>query len=324
MNESGSLRVRDSSDWINTISWLTPLFVAMHFATSRLFTALVRPQNANHKKASAHWFASHVVSTAHAIVVTTVSLQILLTLSDAPSAIKLGTRAPQLSVANDRWLQTYPRVAAVGELFTAWLFYDLLLVVGVWSILGSWETIVHHLGFLCAAGVLRGFYFAPWQSAVCLCMEASTPFLNVCQLKEALGLDKSSPVVVGAFGGFALNFFVFRIIVLAAGLVQLLLGWESGPWKEPPLRSIPGSSGEPPAVPAWVANALVALLVAALSLMLMWFRRILLILMPGSAVSHGAQHVPSGDELDTEASSPRTTTRKRELSDDEELALVTI
>lgn len=230
--------------------------------------------------------------------------------------MKLGTRhLPAGSV----YAVGYPRVAAVGELFSAWLLYDLVAVVGAWRVLGSWETIAHHVGFMGASAVLRGLYFAPWQATVCLCMEASTPFLNLCSLKEALGLSKSSAAVVGSFGAFALNFFVFRIVLLGGALAQLVLRWADGPWLEPP----PDADAGLPPVPSWAPLLLVAMLVGAFAMMLMWFRRIVLILVPGAAGvgegkgPGGATKVASEDEGEVP-----TPLGARRSTSEEELTLV--
>ncbi|KAG8470872.1 hypothetical protein KFE25_009293 [Diacronema lutheri] len=320
----GKWSVRTSADWRATVSFFTPLFAAMHAVSHALYSAVAGAQPG--KKASAHWFASHVVSMAHALVITAAALACLWLLWDAPATVKLGARAPPrwadgVSVASPRWADGYPLIAATGELFTAWLAYDLALVVGAWATLGSWETVAHHLGFLLAAALLRGYYFAPWQAAVCLSMEASTPFLNLCQLKEALGLDKRSRAVVCSFLAFALCFFAFRVLLLAAALLQLLAHWADGPWALPPTRaSTAAAAAEPatPAVPELAAYALVALLCAALCMMLGWFRRIVAILLPAA---HGAEEIATSDDSDGDA---QRTRRTPGLSDDEEIALVAV
>jgi hypothetical protein len=220
----------------------------------------------------------------------------------------------------------YPRVAAVGELFSAWLLYDLVAVVGAWRVLGSWETVAHHVGFMGASALLRGLYFAPWQATVCLCMEASTPFLNLCSLKEALGLSKSSAAVVGSFGAFALNFFVFRIVLLGGALAQLVARWADGPWLEAApdaaaLDAARATGGLPPPVPRWAPLALLALLIGAYAMMSLWFRRIVLILWPGAVGKGpgGATKVASEDESEP----PASPAGRRRSTSDEELALVT-
>lgn len=304
----GAWHVRTRADWANTILLFAPMFAAMHAAGHAAYSCLADQQPA--KKLSAHWFASHVVSMAHALVVTAAALSSLFLLWDAPPRVKLGSEPP---ASGSRWVGGYPMVAATGELFSAWLVYDLLSVIGAWATLGSWETVAHHIGFFAAAGLLRGFYFAPWQATVCLCMEASTPFLNVCQLKEAFGLDKRSAAIVSSFALFALNFFFFRIVLLGGALAQLLAHWAEGPWAEPARRA--GAAAAPP-VPRLAAYGLLCLLCAALALMVAWFRRIVAILLPSGG--GGAEEARAGD-------GPRhQPARLAQLSDDEELALVAV
>jgi hypothetical protein len=314
-----SPRMRDGTDWLLTLAYFTPMFGAMHLLVLCAYSGAVSARTLE-KKTSAQWFASHTVSMSHALVVTGFSLASLFLFWDAPAPIKLGTRMPP---AGAHWVEGYPLVSAVGELFTSFLLYDLVAVACAWDVLGSAETIAHHAGFLLASLVLRGFSFAPWSATVCLCMEASTPFLNVCQLKEALGLSKSSALVVGSFSCFALNFFVFRIVLLAGALAQLILHWDDGPWAEPPLltRAEQRVAGSVPAVPPWAPYVLLALLCSALGLMLVWFRRIVGILLP-SAATRGATQLASGEEeADALADRPRP---QQQLSDDEGQALVSV
>ncbi|KAJ1635609.1 TLC domain-containing protein [Pavlovales sp. CCMP2436] len=312
------LRARTGGDWVRCVLLFTPVFIAMHLAAHGLH-AMVLGARQSAKKQSAPWFASHVVSMAHALVVTVAALSNLVLLWDAPAAGKLGTRTPPVGAP---WVGAYPLIAAVGELFTAWLLYDLFVVCAQWSYLGSLETLAHHVAFLAAAGVLRGYYFAPWQATACLCMEASTPFLNICQLKEALGLSKRSPLVIGSFGCFALNFLVFRILLLGSALTHLIFHWNEGPWLEtPPSRAVPADELLPP-VPSWAAYALLILLVAAFVMMISWFNRIIAIL--AGPAAGGAEQLPS-DESDAAPDTPRVARRTRhELSDEEELALVNV
>lgn len=313
---NGEWRMRTREDWANTVYFFTPLFLVMHAVSFVAYGRLTGAQQPI-KKMTAHWFASHIVSMAHALVITIAALVNLYILWDAPARIKLGTRMPPVG---SRWTAGYPFIAATGELFSAWLVYDLFLVLGVWAVLGSWETVAHHLGFLVAAGVLRGYSFAPWQATVCLCMEASTPFLNVCQLKEALGLEKRSPAVVGSFALFSINFFLFRIVLLGLGLLQLVVHWTEGPWAEPsPRATAPIAEPPVPAVPVLAAYGLLCLLCCALALMVMWFRRIIAILLPSAA--DGAQKLASDEPDGEQLRQPRSA---RELSDDEEIAILTV
>lgn len=312
--------VRDASDWLRTIGIFTPLFGAMHVLSVYAYHWQVGSYG-DTKKTSAHWFASHCVSMGHAIVVTAAGLYGLGLLWDAPAAIKLGSRAQSVPV---EWLARYAYVAVSGELFTAWLIYDAITVVCAWSVLGSWETLAHHAAFLGASYVMRGYYMAPWQAAVCMCMEASTPFLNVCQLKEAFGLTKEALVVKGSFVSFAFFFAVFRVVLLPAATLQMVLNFGVGPWSEGERANLATlADAAPPEVPVWAGVVLVSLLLAACGLMFMWFRRIVAILLaPASAQGEG-QSLPMTDGDSEEPPSP-TSQPMRSFSDDEESALVNV
>jgi hypothetical protein len=61
-------RTRNASDWLETLVRFTPFFGAVHGISYVAYARLIGDAASSSKKTSPHWFASHVVSMAHAIV----------------------------------------------------------------------------------------------------------------------------------------------------------------------------------------------------------------------------------------------------------------
>jgi len=140
-----------------------------------------------------------------------------------------------------------------GLLFTAFLLADTIIS---WiHDLASWDYVVHHIAFMSAGLIIRGHCMLPYNAAILLAMEASTPFLNVMLFFRNRGPAYS--LLVQATGVvFVLLFVLFRLILNTYGAILL--------WQH---RTV----AMPPSVPEWQRCFLLGAVAAGSALQFIWF-----------------------------------------------------
>lgn len=293
--DTESIAPRSTWESFVLVSTFTTALTVMHEVCRRGYDARVADSMQTSIKTSAQFYANHCVSTAFAVVISAVSIANLAALWNAPHSVLLGSRSPGGPDA-DLFMHVYPRVAAAGEFFGAYILYDLLFIARNASTMANAEVLCHHSVFLVAAWLLRSYYFAPGPATVFMTMEISTPFLNFCMLKDAFGWTTDDAPVRWGFILFAATFFLSRILLLAMSTVGLLLHFREGPWMDEVVVPRGNDAVAAPYVPVWSGVVLCIIMIAASVLMAIWFRRILGILLGRGGKHDDDDYRPQSEE----------------------------
>mmetsp|Transcript_72372 Transcript_72372/g.114741 ORF Transcript_72372/g.114741 Transcript_72372/m.114741 type:complete len:311 (-) Transcript_72372:108-1040(-) len=213
-----------------TLMWLALFYV---FCVSfPHWSKMVEPSSKEHEN-DRYWSSRELFGLVHAMIISALSLPpLFLFLFDSDERVKFAS-SPHLATCKvDRrdvdlldWELTMQAISLAGLAFTTFTLADLVVL----SLHGmaTLDYIVHHVAFVSAGLILRGNCMLPFNAAVLMAMEVSTPFLNWVTFFRHRG-EQYENQVIGAGVMFFLTFLVFRLGLNIYGTVLLVLDQARG------------------------------------------------------------------------------------------------
>ena len=187
---------------------------------------------------------SYIVSTIHAIIVTTRGCIHLIQLWDAPPYDKFVI-PPSFALQDDTSTMNYRGahllVARTNIIFVSYLLYDVCHVIYQYPKLGKVDTILHHVLFIICSFINGTYGIMAFAFGWLIVGEASTIFLNIrwflIQLSGRRSIissesddttkcegRKSSRSLLDTINIlFAITFFIVRVIVYTIGVIHLFI-----------------------------------------------------------------------------------------------------
>lgn len=211
---------------------LVLMWLAIFYTASSTYTRWNSswPASTKPHENSQYWGAWYVMGTIHAIVVSCICVPAVFALWDAPQAIQfahtenVGFCSPGVNeaaydvTASHNLLWVLVAVAFAGLFFTCFICVDL--VIALRHSLASWDYIIHHAIFIFAGQMIRGYCMMPFNAAMLMAMETSTPFLNYyLYFRNRQGYNKKYVEIASHL--FAGSFFVFRVGINTYGAYYL-------------------------------------------------------------------------------------------------------
>lgn len=226
------------------------------------------PASTKQHENSKYWGAWYFMGTIHAIIVSCICVPAFFLLWSAPHAVQYGhtqnvgfcvvgaNEASYGQAARHDLLWVQVAVAFAGLIFTCFICVDL--VVAVRHELAAWDYILHHAIFIFAGQMIRGYCMLPFNAAILMAMEASTPFLNFyLYFRNRQGYKKKLVEISSHL--FALSFFSFRVGINTYGAYYLWIQFD---------RSMPSI------VPVWQQWFLLIAISAGAALQWFWAYKI--------------------------------------------------
>jgi len=210
--------------------WVT-LFYALS-ATFPYWISHVDPSTKPHEN-DRYWCARNVLGIVHAILIILLSVPSMLVLvfegghdvqfafSNHVATCSVMEGHPE-QVEYRLWLQA---IAAGGLAFTTFTLVDIFISLG--HGLASADYIIHHIAFVTAGIIIRGYCMLPLTASILMAMEVSTPFLNWLMFFRHRGEKYKFQVVISGSCFFA-TFLLFRVFLNTYGTVVLLISEANG------------------------------------------------------------------------------------------------
>lgn len=240
-----------------TVAWVALFYLI----TCRLRSRMAAwPASTKTHENDVYWCARNLIGIIHAVFISLLTVPTFLVLYGAPDDIRFGATGhlaacvpPENRKLGLEVTIAVQAVALAGLAFTAFTLAD----VGISLIhgLASVDFIIHHVAFITAGLIIRSHCMLPFNAAVLLSMEASTPFLNYLLLVRHRGADFKASVQVNGIV-FMLLFFIFRLLMNPYGTAVLWLHHDSA---------------MPPTVPRWQADFLLLAVAAGTAVQFFWF-----------------------------------------------------
>lgn len=265
-----------------TLGWLL-LFYLLAWTFPR-WMASYPPSTKKHEN-DRYWCARNAIGILHAVLVCILSVPGLAVLIVAPDYAQFAysTNIAQCWIDTGdaaEWGRWYYSVALSGLAFTAFTISDVIVsLIHRESIEADAALFVHHAAFVAAGILIRSNCMVPFNSAVLMSMEVSTPFLNYLFIVRHRGDNfKVSTMLCGSM--FFLTYVIFRLILNTYGTVLL--------W----INSAPVMSGSPvkimpPSVASWQVWFLLAAVTVGSIVQFFWFPGILALFMKGYRAAFG-------------------------------------
>lgn len=217
------------------------------------------PESSKAHENDKYWCARNVLGIIHAALVSGISVPAFVALAFTSNDIRFAsTRHLAMCVADETlsdpsWSITMQAVAMAGMVFTAFTLADV--GISMLHCLATPDYILHHIAFISAGCIIRGNCVLPYNAAILLAMEVSTPSLNLLLLLRNRGDEY---VGVTRFNGivFVMLYVVFRLVINTYGLILL--------WVH---RDI----ALPSSMPAWQAIFLNVAIAAGTGVQFFWF-----------------------------------------------------
>mmetsp|Transcript_82382 Transcript_82382/g.207281 ORF Transcript_82382/g.207281 Transcript_82382/m.207281 type:complete len:330 (+) Transcript_82382:104-1093(+) len=236
-----------------TLFW-TAAFYAI--ALSESLWAVGIPSSSRPDENCRYVKARNVLGILHASLVSALVLPVVWMATGEQSSVLFASSeflTTCTQIEHPDWNSSGQAVALAGLLFTAFLFADI--VISWIHGLSSWDYVLHHVAFITAGLIIRGHCMLPYNSAILLAMEASTPFLNVMLFFRNRGpayglLVQASGII------FVVLFVLFRLILNTYGAILL--------WRH-------RASAMPQSVPELQRCFLLGAIVAGSALQFFWF-----------------------------------------------------
>eukprot|EP00931_Biecheleriopsis_adriatica_P050228 TRINITY_DN29070_c0_g1_i1.p1 TRINITY_DN29070_c0_g1~~TRINITY_DN29070_c0_g1_i1.p1 ORF type:complete len:293 (-),score=31.31 TRINITY_DN29070_c0_g1_i1:86-943(-) len=201
------------------------------------------------------WFANHVVSTIHALLISVIVVPAWVTFIPAPPQAQFQTPSAEIVP----WLPANAIASDVAHIFLSYIVHDL--IAGFLHGLHQQGNAVHHLVFIAFTTLIMYNCFLAFPALTLLLMETSTPFLNYYTFwrNRVASSDITVSIAVVLFGGL---FFVCRIVCLCG--ITIYFG-----------RLLYHNELEFVGTPGWHIALIFAGLAAALAMQTSWFLIIL-------------------------------------------------
>uniref|UniRef100_A0A7S2JKM7 TLC domain-containing protein n=1 Tax=Haptolina brevifila TaxID=156173 RepID=A0A7S2JKM7_9EUKA len=167
-------------------------------------------------------------------------------------------------------------VYIAAQSFMGWLLMDCVHLLTHFPTLGGVDMVLHHVAFLITAALGYGYRVVPFVCGWLLLGEVSSVPLNIRWYLIQSGRGESHALTLTNYS-FAVCFFVCRILLLNAGLVDLFVELR-------PVLLAPPCNAE-----AWAVNTFCALLVGCSLLNMYWMGKIVQMATKSTTrSSHGA------------------------------------
>lgn len=254
--------------FLSAAGW-TALWLALYYffcITHPYWSKLVAPSSKAHEN-DRYWCSRDLFGLVHALIISALSLPpLFFFLFEGNNSVKFAS-SPHLGTCKvDRlldpklvdWEVTMQAISLAGLAFTTFTLADLvvLLVHG----LATADYVAHHLAFLFAGFILRGNCMLPFNAAILMCMEVSTPFLNWVTFFRHRGEKYQTQVIIAGVC-FFFTFLVFRLGLNLYGTVLLVVEEARG-------------LAIPERVPTWQEVVVILAIIAGALVQLYWLPRI--------------------------------------------------
>ncbi|CAJ1425497.1 unnamed protein product [Effrenium voratum] len=279
-----------------TMVWLCLFYLIS--VTFPWWISQVQPSTKPHEN-DRYWCSRDLFGLVHAVIISALSLPPLFLLLFAGEHVKFAS-SPHLATCEvDRginpelvdWELTMQAVSVAGLAFTTFTLADLviLMIHG----LATADYVAHHVAFLCAGCILRGHCMLPFNAAVLMAMEVSTPFLNWVMFFRHRGEQYQSQVI---FCGvvFFLTFLVFRLGLNLFGTILLVVDEARG-------------LAMPENVPEWQQITVIFAIIAGAIVQLYWLPKIWKMFGVRIWQYAATGHANTGDEEPEDSDSESTT-----------------
>lgn len=200
------------STTVITVIWVVAYLACSRFLYPVFEPALLRKPSKYDVEEGPYWFAWHVTSVVHAVLVIYLALVPTWQLTFASPAVQF---APPLDLPQDD-KPAFLSIARGAHIFFCYIISDIV-VGSVYGFL-KLDALVHHCVFLLFGLLICYNCFGAYLAGWLLLMETSTVPLNYFSyFRNRLGYNHWS--VKAAFGCFAGSFMIFRL----GGLLYVLM-----------------------------------------------------------------------------------------------------
>lgn len=224
----------DGMEWfvVSCIMWTLGWLILFHLVRWVQPLWLKRlPRSSKVHEDDENWCARNVLGILHAIFIASLSVPSFFAFLDAPDEVRFAAAPHLADCALDKsqgaampWNSAGKFVALAGLAFTTFTIADIFL--SVFYGLNALESrrgldhLVHHAAFITVGLMVRTNCMLPFNAAILLSMEVSTPFLNYCTLMMNRGKSFSRSTT---FAGliFVFLFLVVRIFLNTWGVMFL-------------------------------------------------------------------------------------------------------
>jgi len=248
------------SYFLGLMAFWTLLFYALVWTERRWAGSF--PDSSKSHENNRYWSARNLIGIVHAVLIAAITVPAFLALASAPDSVRFASTQhlavckmsdDLLPEGGELAIFTGEAVAFAGLAFTAFTSADI--VISVAHGLATPDYVAHHVAFITAGLIIRSHCMLPYNAAILLAMEASTPFLNFMLFFRHRGSAYKSTVSV-AGEAFVLLFVVFRLGINTYGAILLLLN---------------RSTAMPPTVPQWQVWFLLLAVAAGAGVQFFWF-----------------------------------------------------
>jgi hypothetical protein len=219
------------------IIWTVGWFAAFYFIRWIQFLWMRRLKKSTklHEN-DRNWTARNVLGIVHAVLISGICVPCFVMFLDAPSDVRFDASPHIADCRVDRgdtgampWDFAGQAIAIAGIAFTTFTIADVF--ISTLYGLSSRDYRIHHTAFITVGLMVRSNCMLPYNAAILLSMECSTPFLNFWTLVMNRGADYSwSTCVSGA--AFVVLFLAIRIVLNTYGAVYLIVNHDIAmpPW----------------------------------------------------------------------------------------------
>lgn len=283
-SEADNLLILGVSAAILCLFWLCVFYGST--ATYSKWSEALPPSTKSHEN-NKYWGAWYVMGTINAVVLAVICVPATFALWNVSHSVQFGTTSnvgfcmpsenePSYGpIMQSGMLWLIVAVAFAGLWFTTFICIDL--IVALRYSLAQWDYIIHHAIFIFAAQSIRGYCMLPFNAAILMAMEFSTPFLNYyIYFRNRPGWSKTYVTI--ASNCFAGTFFTFRVLINTYGSYYL--------WKEFDIAF-------PPVVPMWQRWFLLVAFIAGAVIQWFWaYKVVQAILCPSAKDDEEAEKQP--------------------------------
>jgi len=248
-----------ASSFVWTVGW-----VALFYALSASQPWWCRSQSTKPHENDRYWCARNLLGVLHSVLIAAICVPASFAFLTGPHSLQFAASqnlewcSVDPSDPNYAWRWTGQAVAFSGLAFTTFTFADIF--ISLFHGLATWDYIVHHIAFVIAGSIIRGHCILPFNAAVLMAMEASTPFLNFVVFYRHRGTAYQTRLLVSGVV-FFVSFVFFRIGLNGYGTVLLWIAQSR-------------DSAIPHRVPAWEAWFLLVAVTAGAGVQLFWLKSV--------------------------------------------------
>lgn len=230
VNSSTSVEVRSRTDGfeimiagfiVMTLFWWAVFHVAVY--TERWWGRRL-PKSTKEHENNPTWLVRHYLGGFVGLFLACITVPALVQLRHEPFDVKFAHSSHLAFCEFDGFgepLRTWGTATAfAGMTFTAYTIADLVIMCVHGFI--TWDYIVHHFCFIAVGLIIRCNCILPFEAAILMAMEVSTPFLNYLLIYRNRGEGYYINLMI-AGGLFSALFVATRICLNSWGLVELVL-----------------------------------------------------------------------------------------------------